>query len=94
MIAAYEEILATHRQEMLLQVQAQTIQEEPIREAMQAGFREVRRLVLHAFRQHAIADPEERTLIFLARGMLCNISHGTQFTGIDEGVKGLQGHYI
>lgn len=74
LIAAYEAILATHQQEMLLQMQAQTIQEEPIREAMQAGFREVRRLVLDAFRQHAIADPEERTMLFLARGMLCNIS--------------------
>ncbi|NQX61712.1 TetR/AcrR family transcriptional regulator [Paenibacillus qinlingensis] len=74
LIAAYEEILTAHKPEMLLQMQAQTMQEEPIREAMQAGFREIRSIVLEAFQKNAIPNSEERTLLFLARGMLCNIS--------------------
>ncbi|MFD1776936.1 TetR/AcrR family transcriptional regulator [Paenibacillus rhizophilus] len=74
LIIAYEQILGEYRNEVLLQMQAQTIQEHSIREAMQGGFREVRQIVLDAFRQADIADPEERTMLFLARGMLCNIS--------------------
>lgn len=74
LIAAYEEILASHQNETLLQMQAQTIQEATIREAMRSGFREVQSVVLDAFRKAGIQNPEERTFLFLARGMLCNIS--------------------
>lgn len=74
LIETYEDILAAHRQETLLQMQAQTMQEEQIRAAMQKGLREVRRIVLEAFRNNKLANPEERTMLFLARGMLCNIS--------------------
>jgi AcrR family transcriptional regulator len=74
LIETYEEILAAHRQETLLQMQAQTMQEEPIRAAMQTGLKEVRRIVLEAFQNNGLSNPEDRTLLFLARGMLCNIS--------------------
>ncbi|CAM3216140.1 TetR/AcrR family transcriptional regulator [Paenibacillus lupini] len=74
LIETYEEILAAHRQETLLQMQAQTMQEEPIRAAMQTGLKEVRRIVLEAFQNNKLSNPEDRTLLFLARGMLCNIS--------------------
>ncbi|AHV99593.1 TetR/AcrR family transcriptional regulator [Paenibacillus sabinae] len=74
LITAYVQILEEHRNEVLLQMQAQTIQEPSIREAMQDGFREARQIVLDAFRQAGIAHPEERTMLFLARGMLCNIA--------------------
>ncbi|MDT3428834.1 AcrR family transcriptional regulator [Paenibacillus forsythiae] len=74
LIRAYEEILNTYQNEVLLQMQAQTIREDSIREAMRGGFREVRRMVLDAFRAAGIPNAEERTMLFLARGMLCNIS--------------------
>jgi AcrR family transcriptional regulator len=74
LIKAYEEILATHMNETYLQMQAQTMQEEAIREAMRSGFREVRQVVLNAFREKGLQNPEDRTFMFLARGMLCNIS--------------------
>lgn len=74
LIIAYVKILEEHRNEVFLQMQAQTIQEDSIRETMRNGFREVRQIVLEAFRQAEIAEPEERTMLFLARGMLCNIS--------------------
>lgn len=74
LIMAYEEILASYRNEVFLQMQAQTIQEDSIRETMRSGFREVRLIVLEAFRKAEIMNPEERTMLFLARGMLCNIA--------------------
>ncbi|GIO30460.1 MULTISPECIES: TetR/AcrR family transcriptional regulator [Paenibacillus] len=74
LIEAYENILADRANEMLLQMQAQTISSEVVREEMRKGFRTVRLIVLEAFRNAGIPHPEERTLLFLARGMLCNIS--------------------
>lgn len=74
LIEAYKEILASHMNETYLQMQAQTMREEPIREVMRNGFREVRRIVLSAFREKGLQNPEDRTVMFLARGMLCNIS--------------------
>ncbi|MBB6633037.1 TetR/AcrR family transcriptional regulator [Cohnella thailandensis] len=74
LIVAYERIMEEHRNEILLQMQAQTIAEETIRESMRGGFREVREIVLEAFRGAGIEKPEERTFLFLARGMLCNVA--------------------
>lgn len=74
LIREYETIMEQHRNEIILQMQAQTIREEPIREAMQKGMREVYRVVLDAFTSVGVADPQGRTEVFLARGMLCNVS--------------------
>ncbi len=74
LIHAYEEILSLHKHETLLQMQAQTIREPLIRAVMQNGFREVQNMVEEAFRQAGFDKSEERTFLFLARGMLCNIS--------------------
>lgn len=74
LIRAYEGVMESHRHEVLLQMQAQTIQEQVVREAMQAGMIQVQTLVQDAFRQAGITDADERTSDFLARGMLCNVS--------------------
>lgn len=74
LIEAYDRILESHKSEILLQMQAQTIQEEVIRQAMQKGMSDVRAMVLEAFTVAGIAEPLKRTMIFLAIGMLCNIS--------------------
>lgn len=74
LIEAYKEILFSHMNETYLQMQAQTMREESIREVMRDGFREVRQIVLNAFREKGLQNPEDRTFMFLARGMLCNIS--------------------
>ncbi|MDQ1914349.1 helix-turn-helix domain-containing protein [Paenibacillus sp. GD4] len=74
LIEAYKEILVSHMNETYLQMQAQTMREESIREVMRDGFREVRQIVLSAFREKGLQNPEDRTFMFLARGMLCNIS--------------------
>ncbi|GIP16226.1 hypothetical protein J40TS1_18680 [Paenibacillus montaniterrae] len=74
LIQAYEDILASYKNEILLQMQAQTIREDAVQAAMRNGFAEVRSIVLEAFQEAGVVDAEERTLLFLARGMLCNIS--------------------
>ncbi|GMK45096.1 TetR family transcriptional regulator [Paenibacillus glycanilyticus] len=74
LILEYENIQEKHRNEILLQMQAQTIQEEAIQNTMRGGFKEVRDMVLTAFREAGIEKSEERTLLFLARGVLCNVA--------------------
>ncbi|MFB4327143.1 TetR/AcrR family transcriptional regulator [Priestia sp. BR_2] len=74
LIRAYEGIVQSHRSEILLQMQAQTIQEAPIREAMQLGMNEVKDLVQHAFVKAGFEDADKKTSDFLARGMLCNVA--------------------
>ena len=74
LIEAYQGIMENYRNEILLQMQAQTIREEPVAAIMKQGFREVKELVEGAFSQAGIVNPKQRTLVFLARGMLCNIS--------------------
>ncbi|WP_068613330.1 TetR/AcrR family transcriptional regulator [Paenibacillus tuaregi] len=74
LIEAYAQIMESNKSEILLQMQAQTIQEEVVVQVMRKGFSDVREMVLSAFKQADLDRPEERTLLFLARGMLCNIS--------------------
>lgn len=74
LIQEYENIQVMHQNEIFLQMQAQTIREDSIQEAMRNGFKEVRQIVLMAFQRAGIEKPEERTMLFLARGMLCNVA--------------------
>lgn len=73
-IRAYEEIMGSHRNEILLQMQAQTIQDASIRSAMQQGMGRIKQFVQQAFERAGIAEAEARTSDFLARGMLCNVA--------------------
>ncbi|MEC0372730.1 TetR/AcrR family transcriptional regulator [Paenibacillus chibensis] len=74
LIRAYEEIIESHRNEILLQMQAQTIRETPIRDAMREGMGQVKELVQNAFEQAGLPEAAVKTSDFLARGMLCNVS--------------------
>lgn len=74
LIRAYEEIMESHRNEILLQMQAQTIRETPIRDAMREGMGQVKELVQNAFEQAGLPEAAVKTSDFLARGMLCNVS--------------------
>lgn len=74
LVDAYIHIMKSYQNETLLQMQAQTIKEDMIAEVMQKGYRDVHQVVLEAFKRAGYEKPYERTLIFLARGMLCNIS--------------------
>jgi hypothetical protein len=49
-------ILVEHQNEVLLQMQAQTIREDSIRETMRNGYGEVRQFVIDAFRAAGISE--------------------------------------
>lgn len=74
LVSEYAEIQAKHQNEMLLQMQAQTIREEAIQRTMRGAYREIRNMVLDAFRAAGMENPEDRAMLFLARGMLCNVA--------------------
>ncbi|AYV71061.1 TetR/AcrR family transcriptional regulator [Bacillus sp. PK3-056] len=74
LIQAYEGIMRNYENEILLQMQAQTIRETNIVTLMQEEFLRVHSIVYTAFQTAGVSNPSEKTLLFLARGMLCNIS--------------------
>lgn len=84
LIQEYENILTKHQNEIFLQLQAQTIREEAIQRTMREGFKQVREIVLMAFYNAGITNPKERTMLFLARGMLCNVAAAIQMTELME----------
>lgn len=74
LIHAYEGIMKNHENEILLQMQAQTIREDNIVALMQEEFLKIQTTVYNAFKTAGASNPSEKTLLFLARGMLCNLS--------------------
>ncbi|MEK4670224.1 TetR/AcrR family transcriptional regulator [Niallia sp. FSL R7-0271] len=74
LIQAYEIIMRNNENEILLQMQAQTIRESNIVTLMQEEFLKIQTTVYNAFKTAGVSTPSEKTLLFLARGMLCNIS--------------------
>ncbi|WP_088830111.1 TetR/AcrR family transcriptional regulator [Paenibacillus tyrfis] len=74
MIQTYEELMRTHHHEIVLQMQAMVIKEEPIRQVMREGIHQVTASVEARFREAGIAQPEVAVSMFMANGMLCNIS--------------------
>ncbi|WP_409343596.1 TetR/AcrR family transcriptional regulator [Paenibacillus sp. MBLB4367] len=74
MIQAYERLMETHPNEIILQVQAFGIRDEAIRTAMQTGMRNVTSLVERKFTEAGMAHTEVLVSTFMANGMLCNIA--------------------
>ena len=74
LIQAYETIMRNYENEILLQMQAQTIREARIVTLMQEEFLKIHSTIYTAFKTAGVSTPSEKTLLFLARGMLCNIS--------------------
>lgn len=74
MIRVYEDLMQTHHHEIVLQVQAQGIRDEAIRQAVRDGWRHIRMLVLERFQEANIEDPEVEVSTFLANGMLCHVA--------------------
>ncbi|UHA75112.1 TetR/AcrR family transcriptional regulator [Paenibacillus sp. 481] len=73
MAEAYTELTNLYRKEIILQVQAQAIPDEPIRQAMRASFQRVHDAILERFTAAGLEQPETRTFYFLSVGMLLNV---------------------
>ncbi|MCQ6561001.1 TetR/AcrR family transcriptional regulator [Paenibacillus mendelii] len=74
MITSYEGLMNTHKEEILLQVQALAIREPAVQDLMQQGLCRIKDYALHKFREAGIQDCEQRAADFMARGMLCNVA--------------------
>ena len=71
---AYVELTRTHRNEIVLQVQAQGIRDEPIRQAMRSSMRRVKDVVTQRLMTAGIRNTQPQVSAFLAKGMLCNVA--------------------
>ncbi|MNO41515.1 transcriptional regulator BetI [compost metagenome] len=74
LIQEYVNIQAMYQNEMLLQMQAQTIREDAIQQTMCNAYKDIRNMILVAFRDAGMENAEERAMLFLARGVLCNVA--------------------
>lgn len=70
----YEQLLQTHRNEMILQMQALVIPDEPIRRVVCQKMWEIRSLVLDRVLEANLPNPEQVVSVFMANGMLCNVA--------------------
>lgn len=77
LIDAYTDIMQAYRNEILLQMQAYTVREEAVMAVVQEGLRDIRHTVHEAFLRAGIGQPAEKTMLFLARGMLCHVAMAT-----------------
>lgn len=74
MISAYEELMRTHKEEILLQVQALAIRDSSVQQMMRQGLNRIKDYALHKFKEAGIQECEQRAADFMARGMLCNVA--------------------
>lgn len=65
---AFQAMMATHRDEILMVMQAHAIAEPPIREHMREIYRRIHRTVAARFEEAAIADAHEEAARFIATG--------------------------
>lgn len=72
MISAYEGLMSTHKEEILLQVQALAIREPEVQRIMREGLIRIKDHALIKFKEAGIEAYEQRAADFVARGMLCN----------------------
>lgn len=75
MVKAYEELSAQYPNEIALQVIGIGITEETIRAAAKAGLSRIRTYALERFKAAGIPDVERSATVFIAMGMMCNISY-------------------
>ncbi|RTE05467.1 TetR/AcrR family transcriptional regulator [Paenibacillus whitsoniae] len=80
---SWSRIIASFR-EVVKSASSERIQEGAIQEVMQRGFREVHMMVLKAFSQSKIPNPEEKAMVFLSRGVLFNIAVAIRLPELKE----------
>ncbi|WP_277679300.1 TetR/AcrR family transcriptional regulator [Gracilibacillus dipsosauri] len=75
MVQAYEELTVTHPNEIVLQVIGISITDEAVRNCTKEWLSRIRNYVLERFRSAGIENPEREVTVFIAMGILCNISY-------------------
>jgi len=75
MVQAYEELTATHPNEISLQVIGISVTDESVRNCTKEWLSRIRNYVLERFKSAGIENPEHEVTVFIAMGILCNISY-------------------
>ncbi|RXZ79568.1 TetR/AcrR family transcriptional regulator [Paenibacillaceae bacterium] len=75
MLKAYEALSFQYPNEIALQVIGIGITEEAIQAATKEGLSRIRTYVLEEYKAAGIPDAERNATIFIAMGMMCNISY-------------------
>lgn len=75
MIKVYEELTESNPNEIALQVIGLSVTEDAIRNSTRSGLASIRNHTLEKFQAAGIPNAEDQVTTFLARGILCNISH-------------------
>lgn len=74
MCDAYMNLIATHHNEIVLQVQAQVVPDEAVRKVMRTYMTRISNYILDRFSNTGVEDPTTAMQTFMAQGMLCNVS--------------------
>lgn len=82
MTSAYEGLMATHKAEILLQIQALAIREPAVQQIMEQGLSQVKDAVVRKFKEAGIAEYNRRAADFMARGMMCNVALALNAEGL------------
>ncbi|GAB2541604.1 TetR/AcrR family transcriptional regulator [Gracilibacillus alcaliphilus] len=75
MVQAYEELTVSHPNEIALQVIGISVTDEAVRNCTKKWLSRIRNYVLERFKSVGIENPEREVTVFIAMGILCNISY-------------------
>lgn len=75
MVQTYEALSQSHPNEISLQVIGISVTEEAVRNCTKKWLARIREYVLERFKSAGIEDAERQVTIFIAMGILCNISY-------------------
>lgn len=75
MVQAYEELSDKHPNEISLQVIGMSVTEEAVQDCVREGLSRLRTYTLDRFKAAGIDNAERNVTMFLAMGILCNISY-------------------
>lgn len=75
---AFNELALTHRDEILLCMQAFTTPEPQVREFVRGQFARIQRILIDRFRQAGLPQPQREASMFIATGLLITLTEVLQ----------------
>ncbi|MDQ1912739.1 TetR/AcrR family transcriptional regulator [Paenibacillus sp. GD4] len=74
LIEVYEGLMDSHRNEIIMQMQAMVISEEAIRQLVREKLWAIRTAVYERVVAAKLSDPDQVVSVFMSNGMLCNVA--------------------
>jgi AcrR family transcriptional regulator len=83
---AFFQLMSTHRDEILLCMQAFTVPEPNIREYTREQFRRVQEIIAGRFERAGLPNPQRQASIFISQGLLITLSEVLQLPELIDGL--------